>query len=662
MITLMFHSFSITPHLNHSPLRLKRTFLTIYANYVKIQMMKRRFRLLIFLSMIVLITIIFAACGDKTEFTVKYLASEGGSIVGQTEQCIVSGKNASSVTAEPDTGYEFDSWSDGVATATREDKNIQDNLNVTASFKVKEYTLTYRATEGGEITGLPDQKIEHGQDAYFAIALACDGYDFLGWSDGVETAERRDMNVQSDITVTALFKIREYTVTYKTNGNGRIEGKTSQTLKHGQDAEPVTAIPNEGYYFVFWFDRNTNPERHDVNVKQNIEVSAIFAIKKFSIKYSATEGGYIEGLAEQNIPYGSISSTVGAVAQEEYEFVKWSDGVTTPQRTEYDVKAEIDVTAIFQKKQYTLQYSAHNGGKVVGDKEQTVYYKHDAQPVTAIPSTGYEFVCWSDGVSTATRHDTSLVMDKDVRAVFVTKETPVFRLMMVFATELHINLETAQGQMVKKDYVITETEKAIYELIPPFLCGYLNDAFAGKVKFIVDPYFTTEPIVNDYMQWGSDSGFYSYGLVANDIPELQDKLNLYNSFLTIFSMDDYDNLLHSVAGSAGKKYGYVHAESLFSAYIKNDIPLESVLNFADHDSFSAWEYMLLLCLHEFSHTVERGLDGVIGIHNALKQYTDIHGPLGTTEDIMVITLFLKDELEFEGGIPYSYWVDNTLTI
>ncbi len=49
---------------------------------------------------------------------------------------------------------------------------------------------------------------------------------------------------------------------------------------------------------------------------------------------------------------------------------------------------------------------------------QYVLYGDDALAVTAEPLKGYEFVEWSDGVKTATRHDVNITDDLHIYAVF----------------------------------------------------------------------------------------------------------------------------------------------------------------------------------------------------------------------------------------------------
>ena len=74
---------------------------------------------------------------DK-KVTLTYTADEGGKIEGEAVQKVTKGTDGTEVTAVADEGYEFVKWSDGVTTAKRTDKNVQENLSVTAEFKKKE--------------------------------------------------------------------------------------------------------------------------------------------------------------------------------------------------------------------------------------------------------------------------------------------------------------------------------------------------------------------------------------------------------------------------------------------------------------------------------------------------------------------------------------------
>ncbi len=66
------------------------------------------------------------------------------------------------MTAVPDAGYHFVSWSDGVLTAARTETNVTANISVTATFAINTYTLTYTAGANGTITGTSPQTVNHG--------------------------------------------------------------------------------------------------------------------------------------------------------------------------------------------------------------------------------------------------------------------------------------------------------------------------------------------------------------------------------------------------------------------------------------------------------------------------------------------------------------------
>ncbi len=107
-----------------------------------------------------------------------------------------------------------------------------------------------------------------------------------------------------------------------------------------------------------------------------------------------------------------------AVANSGYHFVNWSDGVTTASRTDTNVTADKSVTANFAANTYTLTYTAGANGTITGTSPQTVNHNGSGTAVTAVADSGYHFVNWSDGVTTASRTDTNVTADKSVTANF----------------------------------------------------------------------------------------------------------------------------------------------------------------------------------------------------------------------------------------------------
>jgi hypothetical protein len=138
-------------------------------------------------------------------YNVHYGAEAHGSLSGSVDQTINQGADASSVTAVPESGYHFVSWSDGVTTASRADKNINAAINVSARFAINTYTLNYSAGANGTLTGNLAQTVNYAGSGESVVAVAQAGFFFDRWSDGVTTASRTDNKVAGNIAVSARF-------------------------------------------------------------------------------------------------------------------------------------------------------------------------------------------------------------------------------------------------------------------------------------------------------------------------------------------------------------------------------------------------------------------------------------------------------------------------
>jgi len=212
------------------------------------------------------------------------------------------------------------------------------------------------------------------------------------------------------------------TLTYSAGANGSISGSTSQTVSSGGSGTQVTALANTGYHFVSWSDGVTTAARTDSNVTANLSVTASFAANSvsYTLKYSAGANGSISGTSSQTVVSGGSGTQVTALANTGYHFVSWSDGLTSAARTDSNVTANITVTASFAANSvsYTLKYSAGANGSITGSTSQTVNSGGSGTKVTAVANTGFHFVSWSDGLTSAARTDSNVTANISVTASF----------------------------------------------------------------------------------------------------------------------------------------------------------------------------------------------------------------------------------------------------
>ncbi len=162
----------------------------------------------------------------NSTYTLTYKAGAGGSIIGNTSQAIKAGGSGTPVTANPQRGYYFTKWSDGLTTNPRTDTKVQANQTVTATFARRltaeggsrtpvtpTYTITYDAntSTGGTV---PADQIKT-EDITLAVAtntgaLVKSGYIFAGWNTladgtGTDYATGSDYTDNADLTLFAKW-------------------------------------------------------------------------------------------------------------------------------------------------------------------------------------------------------------------------------------------------------------------------------------------------------------------------------------------------------------------------------------------------------------------------------------------------------------------------
>lgn len=121
------------------------------------------------------------------------------------------------------------------------------------------YTVTFEDYNGFE---LKTEKVAEGENAHEPTSPEREGYTFTGWN-------KTFANVQSDLTVTAQYTRKQFTVRFLDgfNGNALIDG---QQVEWGLSAEAPEAPVHDGYSFTGW------DVEYDI-VMDNLDVIARYA-------------------------------------------------------------------------------------------------------------------------------------------------------------------------------------------------------------------------------------------------------------------------------------------------------------------------------------------------------------------------------------------------
>ncbi len=273
------------------------------------------------------------------------LAAENGTISGAESGKKYDYGTELTLTATPNEGYAFTSWSDGNMNNPRT-ITITEDAAYTATFALTQHTLTLTA-ENGTITGAESgKKYDYGTELTLT-ATPNEGYAFTGWSDG-NTNNPRTFMVTGDATYTATFALTQHTLTL-TAENGTISGAESGKKYDYGTTLTLTVTPNEGYAFTGWSDGNQENPR-TVTIKQDSIFTAIFALTQHTLTLAAENGTITGAESGKKYDYGTIL-TLTATPNEGYAFSAWSDGNTDNPRT-VTITQYLTFTALF----VTLEY------------------------------------------------------------------------------------------------------------------------------------------------------------------------------------------------------------------------------------------------------------------------------------------------------------------
>ena len=179
--------------------------------------------------------------GTQYTLTTSVTPSGAGSVTANPSQSGYPNGTQVILTATPNSGYTFSSWSGGASgTANPLTITVNGTTAITAVFTASSYTLSYSAGANGTISGVTPQTVSSGGSGTLVTAVANSGYHFVSWSDGVTTAARTDTKVTANITVTANFALGSLALNYSIGADGIISGLSAQVVSSGGIETQVT--------------------------------------------------------------------------------------------------------------------------------------------------------------------------------------------------------------------------------------------------------------------------------------------------------------------------------------------------------------------------------------------------------------------------------------
>ncbi len=302
------------------------------------------------------------------------------------------------ITATPDTGSTFDGW-DGLTDKSNPYivSNLNADITLTAIFAKLQYNVNGAPVDSsmGCVTG--SATVDYGSDATLT-AVPKVGFRFVQWNDGNTSNPRTFTNIQSDINHTATFvALSQYAIITNTTGSGVGTVSVSPKGPYYQGADvTITASAETGSRFDGWQEQPEalNPYIVD-DLKADLTLTAVFTKLQYNVNGTPADSSMGSVTGSATVDYGT-ETTLTAVPNTGFRFVRWDDGNTSNPRTFTNIQSNINRTAIFEAiPQFTITTNTTGSGVgTVSVSPEGPYYQGTNATITASAYPGSHFVKW----------------------------------------------------------------------------------------------------------------------------------------------------------------------------------------------------------------------------------------------------------------------------
>lgn len=186
--------------------------------------------------------------------TVSIATAEHGSVSGAGRYDLGA---SATLTATPDEGYSFASWSDGNSDNPRV-ITVNDNISLSVRFVPNSYTLKY-VVDGEDYDS---QTLEYGATIMPEENPSKAGYTFSGWSEIPETMPAHD------VTVIGSFTVNSHKVTWKIGS----ETIAETDVDYGEAIIAPEVPDKEGYEFEGWDEYPQTMPDYDITITGRYKV------------------------------------------------------------------------------------------------------------------------------------------------------------------------------------------------------------------------------------------------------------------------------------------------------------------------------------------------------------------------------------------------------
>lgn len=414
-------------------------------------------------------------------------------IVSPAGQTVEHGKNAT-VTANRKTGYKFDGWYNGNTKVTSTNPYTfapTANITLTAKWAINTVSDTIKISPSGGGTVSPNPVTGQENTIISVTATPATGYNFKHWryndssaSGGYSESTTNPLRViiTGKRDITAVFKLKSYTVTW--NANGGTVSPASTTKTHGSTLgtlpTPTRASTAEySYTFAGWFTATSGGTQisSTTTVTRNVTYYAHWTATKRS--YTATfngNGGSTPSPSSITKEYNTALGTLPTCTRTGYTFLGWytaSSGGTKISTTTVVTK-DITYYAQWSINSYTLTFNP-NGGTVTPTSKDLEYNSVYGTLPTPTRASDAQYTYTFAGWYTAATGGTQVTAATKMAA----KDTTVYAHWTSNTRSYTVSYQTTYGTLNRTSQSIAYNSKGSCTLTMPDNTAEFTYTFVG---------------------------------------------------------------------------------------------------------------------------------------------------------------------------------------
>lgn len=311
----------------------------------------------------------------------------------------------------------------------------------------RSYTINYQTTYGS--LNRTSQSVAYGSKGSCTLTMPSNDaqytYTFQGWytaANGGGTKVGSELTLETPaITGTVTYyayvtrSTRSYTHTFNANGGGTVSPATI-TKAYNTALGTLPTVSRTGYTFVGWFDTSAASGGTQATTTTKVTGTktwyARWSINSYTFTFDKNGGNTPSATTitkEYNTAVGTLPTcTRSADNTYTYAFAGWFDTSASSGGTQLTTTTKVTSNKTWyarwttSTRQYKLTVTAGTGGIVSGGG---TYNYNASVTLKATANSGYHFVKWSDGNTSATR---TVTVTKDATYTATFEQDPYLNL------------------------------------------------------------------------------------------------------------------------------------------------------------------------------------------------------------------------------------------